>query len=82
MTLDADNYRINIPVIAHLTKELSESNRLEFISNLSIITGVPIIVVCSYIGEIYGRSQELINRQKKLMDFYHVTEVLNERTME
>lgn len=78
MTLDANDYRINVEVIGQLTEDLTEEQRLEFIGNLAIITGVPIIVVCTYLGEAYGFTDALRARQARLMDFYNVTEVLNE----
>lgn len=79
MTLDANDYRVNIPIIEELTRDMDNEQMLLFIGNLAIITGVPIIVVCSYIGEIYGRTPELEVRQRDLMYFYGVMEVLNEQ---
>lgn len=75
--LNANQYRINIPSIKHLTKELSKEARLEFISNLAIITGVPIIIVCCYVGEIYGFTPDLLAKIEYLKKFYTVDEVLN-----
>lgn len=77
MKLDADIYRVNIPSIKLLTEDKSPTERLKYIGNIALITGVPIIIVSYYIGEIYGFSDELEAKIKKLMEFYIIEEVLN-----
>lgn len=79
MTLDANIYRLNTKSIELLTIEKTPQERMEFIGNLAIITGVPIIVVACYMGELYGFTDELNNKIKRLMDFYTIKEVLNVR---
>lgn len=77
MTLDANIYRLNTKSIELLTIEKTPQERMEFIGNLAIITGVPIIIVACYMGELYGFTDELNNKIKRLMDFYTIKEVLN-----
>lgn len=79
MTLNADEYRINVEVIGQLTDGMDEEERLGYIANLALITSVPIILICTYLGELYGFSEVLLARQARLMDFYKITEVLNQR---
>lgn len=77
MTLDADLYRINILNITNLTKDKSPKERLEMLGGLAVITGVPIIVLGYYLGEIYGLDLNLEAAIMKLRKFYAVTEVYN-----
>lgn len=77
MTLDADHYRVNVSAIKNMLKEKSDAERMEAIGVISVSTGVPIIVVCCYVGELFGFSEELKQRIETLKAFYHVTEVLN-----
>lgn len=77
MTLDCDQYRINVVSIKALMDPKSDKERTEFISSLAIITGVPIIIVCHYVGELYGFTDALEARIGRLKHFYKVTEVFN-----
>lgn len=77
MKLDADMYRLNVPSIRLITEDKTPAERLTFIGNMAIITGVPIIVVACYMGEIYGFSDELKAKIAKLMEFYTIKEILN-----
>lgn len=77
MKLDADMYRLNIPSIKLITEDKTTEERLTLIGNLAIITGVPIIVVACYIGELYGFTAELEAKISRLMEFYTIKEVLN-----
>lgn len=75
MILDADHYRINVPYIADLTKEMTEEERNKFIGTLAITTSVHIIICCVYIGELYGFTPGLVDRLERLKEYYLVTEV-------
>jgi hypothetical protein len=77
MILDANAYRVNIPSIRLLTEDKSYDERMSYVGNISVITGVPIIVVLAYIGEIYGFTDEINKKMESLMNFYTVKEVLN-----
>ena len=77
MTLDCDNYRINVPVIAELTHDKTEAQRIEMLGKLAVITGVPIIVVTCYVGELYGFTPKLQASLDRFKSFYTVEHVLN-----
>lgn len=77
MVLDCDSYRVNVAQIQTLTAEKSDKERLEMIGSLAVITGVPIIIVTCYLGELYGFSPEIDAKIKRLMSFYTITEVIN-----
>lgn len=77
MTIDCDRYRVNVPVIAELTKDMDEEERLEFIATFSAGSHVPIIAVACYIGELYGVSEALQFYLNSLILFYRVSEVKN-----
>lgn len=77
MILDANKYRLNIQSIKELTKDKTTKERLAFIGILAVTTGVPIIIVANYIGEIYGFTPELDKFIVSLMAFYTVTHVIN-----
>lgn len=79
MILDCDQYRINVRPISDLTKELTNKERYKFISNLAVITGVPIIIVCSYLLELYGPDEATIALRERLKAFYTVSEVINSK---
>lgn len=80
VVLDADAYRVNIPTIKLLTEDKTPEERMKYIGNIAVITGVPIIVVVVYIEEIYGTTSELQSKKKSLMEFYTVSEILNVRS--
>lgn len=77
--LDADRYRVNYPVIKTLTKEKTEAERIKFISELAIITNVPVIIVATYLAEIYGFTPLIVDFIYRTKRFYNVTAVKNIR---
>lgn len=76
-TLDADKYRINIPNIIYLTKDQTPEERIKYLGRVAVATSVPIIIVCTYIGEVYGFSDELNALVDRLKLFYNISEILN-----
>jgi hypothetical protein len=76
MILNANDYRINIKSIKLLfdTKE-EYSKKLDFIGSVAIATAVPIVVVCYYMGELYGFTDELNAKIDRLRQFYKITEM-------
>lgn len=77
MILDAGKYRRCIEAISQLTKDKTAKEQLEMIGKLSVITGVPIIVVAYYMGELYGFSADLDSMIDRLKKFYTIKEVIN-----
>lgn len=78
--LDCNLYRINVEPIRLLLKDLPDEQKVPFISNLALITMVPIIIVCYYVIELYGELPGLISLIEDLKRFYHVDEVINHTT--
>lgn len=78
-SLDADKYRINIPDIIAFTHDKNEKERMEFMGMLAIATNVPIIIVATYIGELYGFTPELVSFIERMKLFYNIDTVLNAR---
>jgi hypothetical protein len=76
-TLDADKDRVCKNDILNLTKDKTEEERYQAISMLAVATHAPVIVVCCYLGELYGFWPELKALLKRLMEFYKVDEVTN-----
>lgn len=79
MVLDADKYRVNVKPIKELTIDQTPEERIKFLSMLAVSTGVPIIIVACYVGELYGFSPELNAYIERLKNFYTIKEVLNVR---
>ena len=77
--LDADQYRINVNAIEQHLKDKDDVDRLESVSKLAIMTGVPIVIVAVYIKELYPDLPGINGKLLRLMDFYDVNEVLNRK---
>ena len=54
---------------------MTHNERMEFIGMLAVSTDVPIIIVCCYIGELYGFTDDLNQKIEDLKKFYDVTEI-------
>lgn len=78
MKLDAEKYRINIPLIKLLLERKEPHEIVPYIGAIAVATDVPILVVCHYIGEIYGFSGELLALIERLKDFYQVDGVTSD----
>ncbi len=76
-SIDASKYRVNIPLIATMLGDKTNEVRLEMLSSLALITGVPIIIVATYIQELYGDIPGLSDKKQRLMEFYQVDQILN-----
>lgn len=79
MIYDCDDYRINLEYIKMLTYDKTHEDRLQLISSLAVATGVPIVVVCHFMEELWGSSEALTKKVDRLKAFYDVTSVLNNR---
>ncbi len=76
MTIDTTKYRVNIPYIQYILAEKTLKERYEFISILALTTGVPIIAVCVYVLELYGKDEYVEGLLNRLKQFYLVTNIL------
>jgi len=79
MILDCDKYKLSLPFIRDLTKDLTQLERLQTIGIIAIASGVPIIVVATFIGELWGYTIELEGFIERLKTFYMVEEIVNEK---
>jgi len=76
MIVNADDYRVNIQSISKMFEaKPSYKEKVEHIGPIAVATMVPILVVCQYMGEIYGFTPELEDKMDKLKYFYKVTEL-------
>ena len=75
MTLNSNDYRINIKTIQHQLDDKTTKERYDSIGPIAVSTGVPIIIVATYVGELYGFTDKLIDFIERLKLFYNVTEV-------
>lgn len=75
--VDCDKYRINETSIRKLTETKTDAERVEMTGKLAVATGVPIIVVVCYLGEMYGFTEGLNRHLKNLIAFYHVDDIVN-----
>lgn len=80
-TLDADQYRANYSDVKYFTNDKTPKERYEFIGMLAIVTNVPILIIASYIGEIYGFDLQLIDFIDRLKVFYHIDSIVNVRRL-
>lgn len=79
MKVDLAHYRrVNKPAIASIVRHRKDSKPYEMIGELAVATNVPIIAVAHYVGELFGFTKELDERIASWMQFYQVTEVLNQ----
>lgn len=76
MIIDCDKYRLNVKDISMMLNDKTPAERLDAIGSVAVSTGVPIIVVCFYVGELYGFSSQLYAKIDRLKAFYCITGVL------
>ncbi len=76
MILDANKYRINIKPISHQLDDKTQQERYDSIGPISVSTGVPIIIVATYVGELYGFTDQLRAFIERLKAFHAVDEVI------
>lgn len=78
-TLDADKYRINVKDVITFTQDKNHKDRMEFMGMLAVATNVPIIIVATFVGELYGFTPDLNSFIDELKLFYSIDKVLNIR---
>lgn len=75
MIVNANDYRVNLKAIELMFEsKKTDQERREHIGSVAVATGVPIIVVSQYLGEIYGFTPELEAFMERLKFFYKITE--------
>ena len=76
-SLDADAYRVNIKDITSFCRDKSPEERRASLGMLALATGVHVVIVAVYLGELYGFTPELLNQIERLKTFYRIDQVLN-----
>ena len=77
MIIDLDRYRhANQKQIALHLRNRPNADPLSLLSELAIITGVPIIAVCYMVGEIVGFSDNLLAKIERIKKFYRYEGVI------
>lgn len=70
MLFDPEKYRINISYIKHYLEDKSKEERYSSISMLAVVTGVPVLVICVYLIELYGDDMGIRALMVRLNEFY------------
>lgn len=69
-------YRTNIPFIKTIyDREIKRHTVERIISECAVSTGVPVIAVTFYVGELYGFTPEIYTMIEKFKTFYNYKEV-------
>ena len=75
MILYLEQYAIQRKPIKAWIENKPDKNPLDLISEISIHTRCPIILVCYFVEELIGPSEELTLRIGRLKEFYGVDDV-------
>ena len=70
MKLSISKYAVNRKTVAEWFNTRPNPDMSREASNLAISTGCPIIIVLEYMMDHFGRTEELLAKQKSLMDWY------------
>lgn len=73
MILELDRYRINIPYIKAIIDRDGFSHHT--VAMVSATLGVPVVAVYHYVGELYGFTDDIHDKIKKLVEFYRYEEI-------
>ena len=76
MTIDLLRYKTNLPAVANYLKANSQMSFDDKMTNLSVITYVPLIVIAHDIMKIEGKSKEFDTAITRLMAFYKYDEIV------
>lgn len=74
--LDPSQYLIQRPRIKDWFDNRKDSKFLEEVGPLALFTSLHIVLVSYFTGEIYGFTQEILDKMKRDMEFYQVDEVV------
>jgi hypothetical protein len=77
--IDLNSYRAtNFEYIKTWLANKPDSPIKELVSEIALATGVPVIAVSHFIGEIKGFTPELLASIERLKKFYGITEVVGQ----
>lgn len=68
--LDSDKYINRFDEVKALLDRQKPEDRLEFTSEVAVATSVPILVVVTYYGQIYGFTHDVMIKLAYLKHFY------------
>ncbi len=75
MTLELDAYRIQVPYIKRWLDNRPNYVFKDEVGAIALATNTPIIVVSHFIGELYGFTDEILNKIESDKKFYRITKV-------
>lgn len=76
MRIDLLKYKRNLPAVQNYLKANPQMSFDDKMTNLSVITYVPLIVIAHYIMKLEGTSEEFEKAVKRLSSFYKYDEVI------
>lgn len=79
MTLNLNEYRVQVPEIKRFLDGKGQWNYKEVIGPLAIYCSTHIVAVSHYIGEIYGFTDEIRGKIKRDCEFYRITEIIGHK---
>ncbi len=77
MIIDCNHYILSKQDVKNLMSDKTHEERLEHIGMTAVATSVPIIVVCCFVGQMWGFTDDLKRQIARLVSFYTVKEVKN-----
>jgi len=81
MIVELHKYRANIPFIKiMLDRGLGQVPIISIISLAAVVTGVPVIVVTYYVGEMLGFTLEITTQIERLKVFYKYTKIVENKS--
>lgn len=76
-TINIQPYRrVNLPLVKQWIDSKGFDQLEQTIAELAIATGCPVIAICTFIGEIYGMTEQLQASLNRKMAFYQYSEVM------
>lgn len=76
MKIDLLRYKNNLPIIASYLKINSNLSFNDKMTNFSVATHIPLIVVAYYIMKVEGPSEDFTNAVERLTNFYRYDELI------
>ena len=76
MIYNLENYRHTVAPVIQTWLNNKSTTILEEIGPISLSTSCPLVVVCYLVGELHGFSPELLDKIRKLEDYYQVEEIV------
>lgn len=76
MKIDINTYRVQREPVKCYLKAHPDMAPTAAVSNLSLMTNTPLIVMAHFVAEVVGMTPELQKQIDGLIDFYHYTEII------